>query len=522
MSLELLKESIKVNRVIGEEAAQTIIENDIIVPDAKPDIERILLLDGEAYVSEAEVIQDRILVGGMIRYKILYISDDPEQPLKSINTNANFSYGLDVADSKQGMKCRVKCDIEHIDYEILNGRKVNVKTILGVNGKVMEELEQPIVNDLTGIENAQVMRDSFTLNNYIGSNEDVSKIKETLEIPAGKPTIKEILRNDVKITGKDYKITDNKIIAKGELNISTLYLADDETRSVQFMEHEIPFAQSMDLPGIREDMNCNVDFAIADCLFDAEEDSDGELRFLKGEVTLNLWAEGFYKSNIEVIADAYSPNARLSIEKEPFKVEDSIAGSKSQVTLKDNVFIDNENPEISEVFNVLCKPSLSEYKVEDDKVVIEGVVSNKILYLANNSEQPVFCNEQEMPLKHSIELKGAKPGMSCEIELDAEHCSYSMNSSKEIEIRVVISISVRASRQVTIPLVSKITESPLDDSRLAAQPSIIIYFSQPGDTLWNIAKKYYTTMDEIKKINNLSDINSVSPGQQIIIPRRKA
>jgi len=43
----------------------------------------------------------------------------------------------------------------------------------------------------------------------------------------GKPAIKEILRNDVKIVGKDYRISDDKIIAKGDINILTLYIGGD-------------------------------------------------------------------------------------------------------------------------------------------------------------------------------------------------------------------------------------------------------------------------------------------------------
>jgi len=47
MSLELVRESTKVNYVVGEELAQTIVEHDIIVPDVNPDVARILLIDGE-------------------------------------------------------------------------------------------------------------------------------------------------------------------------------------------------------------------------------------------------------------------------------------------------------------------------------------------------------------------------------------------------------------------------------------------------------------------------------------------
>lgn len=520
MSLELIKEAVRINQVIGQETTQTIVENDIIVPDVKPDIARILLLDGDAFIGNTEIVQDKILVNGNIRYKILYVSDDPEQPVKSINTSSPFSYAVDIPSARQGMKCRVKCDIEHMEYEILNSRKVNVKTIVSISGKVSNQLEQNIVNDFDGIEGVQVLRSTASINSYTGSNEVNCPVRETVEIPAGKPTIREILRNDVKITGKDYKLTDNKVVAKGELNVSTLYVGDDENRSIQFMEHEIPFTQFIDLPGVDENTCCEVEFNIADLSFEAEEDNDGELRFLRGEVMLNIFVDSFGKKEIELVEDAYSPDSRISLEKDIFKTEELITENKSQVILKETVEISEESPDIAEVFNVLSKPSLSECRLADDRIMLEGVLESNILYLASSTEQPVFCSDREIPFKHTIDVKGVNPDMNCTVEVNIEHCSYSMISAREVEIRFVNSVIVRINNQVEIPVVVKAAEQPLDDKRQASRPSIVIYFTQPGDNLWKIAKRYYIPMDELKRVNNISADGDVSPGDQVIITRK--
>jgi hypothetical protein len=520
MSLELIKEAVRINQVIGQETTQTIVENDIIVPDVKPDITRILLLDGDAFIGNTETVQDKILVNGTVRYKILYVSDDPEQPVKSINASSPFNYAVDIPNARQGMQCRVKCDIEHIEYEILNSRKVNVKTIISMSGKVTNQLEQSIVNDFDGIEEVQILRSTTSVNSYIGSSETNCPVRETVEIPAGKPTIREILRSDVKITGKDYKLTDNKVVAKGELNVSTLYVGDDEGKSLQFMEHEIPFTQFIDLPGVDEDSCCEVEFNIADSSFEAEEDNDGELRFLKGEVIVNVFVDGFGKKEIELVEDAYSPNFRLGLEKEVFKTEELVTENRSQVIVKETIEIAGESPDIAEVFNVLSRPSLSECRLSEDRIILEGVLESNILYLASSTEQPVFCSEQEIPFKHGIDVKGVRSDMRCTVEMNIEHCSYSMVSAREVEIRFVTSVIVRINNQVEIPVVTKASEQALEDKRQALQPSITIYFTQPGDSLWKIAKRYYVTVDELKKVNATLADGDIAPGDQIIITRK--
>lgn len=521
MSLELIREVVRVSQAIGEDTTQTIVENDIIVPDIKPDIARILLLDGDAFVNGAEAVQDKILIEGTIRYKILYISDDPDQPLKSINTNAGFKYTMDIPETRQGMSCKAGCEIEHIEYEILNSRKVNVKTIVNINGKVENRIDRNIAAAFDGVEGIQVLRSTASINSFIGTSEIVAAVQETVEVPAGKPTIREILRSDIKITGKDYKLTDGKIIANGELNVSTLYIGDDENRSIQIMEHEIPFTQFIDQSGVDEASFCELEYVITDSSFEAEEDNDGELRFLKGSVQLRIAADSFGRKEIEIIEDAYSPNSRIALDKEPIKMEETVTENKSQVILKDTIFIPEDSPDISEIFNVLYRPSISDCRISDDRMDIAGVLASNVLYLANNNEQPVYCCEQDVPFKHGVDIKGIKSEMGCDIVMNMEHCSYSMVSAKEVEIRIVLGISARIIKQVVIPVITKATELPQEEKRFALQPSMIIYFAQQGDNLWKIAKKYYTTIDELKKTNALGESDTINSGEQIIIPRRQ-
>lgn len=48
-------------------------------------------------------------------------------------------------------------------------------------------------------------------------------------------------------------------------------------------------------------------------------------------------------------------------------------------------------------------------------------------------------------------------------------------------------------------------------------PSTITYTVQKGDSLWNIANKYNTTVNEIISLNNLTS-NTLQIGQQLLIP----
>lgn len=520
MSLELIKEAVRVNNLLGEDTIQAVMENDIIVPDSKPDMARVLLLDGDIFITGCDTGTDRTVVTGSVVYKILYISDDGSKSAKSIVSNIPFSYTVDIPGARSGMKCRAKGTIEHIDHTLLNGRKINVKAILSINAKAYDEIEREIASGITGLDNLQVLTDSIPVNTFLGSNKINFIIKEDLELPSSKPAVAEILRNDVKITGKDFKIADGKIIVKGDISISTLYTADDETRSLQFVENEVTFTQFVELDNVTEDTAVNVDFDLIDYKIEPLEDADGELKNLRAEVGMNIYATGLFQKDIEVLSDAYSPKSKIVFEKQMVSVDEIVAENRSQMVIKDTVDLEQCNPEVAEIFNVLCKYNVSESRIEDDKVIIEGSIENNILYLANNEDQPVFCHKKEIPFKHAVELKGIRGDMKPEVSVELDHCNYSMLSSNQVELRTALTVDIRVESQNRFPVINKAAEGQLDEKKLLSMPSVIIYIIQPGDSMWKIAKKYGTTVDTLLKTNNLNEKDILMPGQQIIILKK--
>ena len=59
----------------------------------------------------------------------------------------------------------------------------------------------------------------------------------------------------------------------------------------------------------------------------------------------------------------------------------------------------------------------------------------------------------------------------------------------------------------------------LPDKKLSTEKETNIYTVQKGDSLYQIAKKYNTTINELKKINNLTN-NTLSIGQKLTLPTK--
>ena len=93
-----------------------------------------------------------------------------------------------------------------------------------------------------------------------------------------------------------------------------------------------------------------------------------------------------------------------------------------------------------------------------------------------------------------------------------------MPDSSDIEAKVVLNLNVLVFRRRKEMVMQYVEEKDRDPEELQSLPGITCYFVKPGDTLWDIAKKFYTTTDKIRELNELKT-ETLTPMQQLLVER---
>ena len=88
-----------------------------------------------------------------------------------------------------------------------------------------------------------------------------------------------------------------------------------------------------------------------------------------------------------------------------------------------------------------------------------------------------------------------------------------------IDIKVDLNFRLNIVKESSINLIESVTESEKKDRESF---SIIVYYARVGDTLWKIAKKFGSTVDEIVKVNGIENPDVIMPGEQDFAQQEKA
>ena len=91
-----------------------------------------------------------------------------------------------------------------------------------------------------------------------------------------------------------------------------------------------------------------------------------------------------------------------------------------------------------------------------------------------------------------------------------------MVDGQEIEVKALINLNALVLRQMHRNMMTDIEVHEPDLEKIKRIPGIVGYVVKPGDSLWDIAKKYYTSVEMIQSINGLTS-DEIHPRDTLIL-----
>ena len=177
-------------------------------------------------------------------------------------------------------------------------------------------------------------------------------------------------------------------------------------------------------------------------------------------------------------------------------------------------------PEIKDDILQICHSSaqvqIDNMEVEEKGIHIEGILHVNFMYVKPDDVIPFDVWQGMIPFSYLLESNETGENMNCDLLSTVEQLSIGLLGNDEIEVKAVLAVKSFMKMPVMCENIKDISYYPANMKEQENEPGIIGYIVKDGDKLWDLAKKYNTTVESIMKVNDLEK-KELKNGQKMLI-----
>lgn len=509
------------NKLICRSNLQATFDQDFNVPDSKADIMRIIRVYGEVGFEEQKIMNGKLYLNGSLKYVLLYLGEDTGMPVHSIHGELPLEEVINMEDSCNGEDATVTWELEDLKASVINSRKFNMKALVHFTASVDSIYDESAAIGLMDAEEAECITKKIEVTGLAVSSKDTYRFREEITLPSGKGDLREILYSEIELKNVETRLLEDKFTTRGEMSIFFMYEADSEDTPLDCYETELPFTASLDCSGCSEEMIPDITFNIADRTLEIRPDADGEERTVGVEVTLNVDIKVYEEEQLEVLQDLYSPKQQITPVYQESEFESILARNTSKLRVTDRVKIEMNHPRILQVCHGSGSVKLDDVFPTEQGLQAEGILDVTIFYFSADDAAPLQSLRTVIPYSQLIEIRNMEENAVFNVKPVIDQVSIMMLDAEELEVKATVTLQAIVFRKQKESFLVDFVVEPLDMDLLQSMPGMTGYIVKDGDSLWDIAKKYYTTTATIAEMNGLES-EQIRPGDQLLIMKEAA
>ena len=520
--MELIKKNIRMNRLKSRTVTQITLDDDFIVPDVRADIDGVITSEGNVIIDTLRITDGRVNITGRLQFRLLYICNSGGKRLHNMEGSISFDENLLLEGLREGDNVNVKWDIEDLNIGIINTRKISARAVVSLEAVAEDVYEVSPAVALGDVDAsmADCLMKKVDISQIAVSKRDILRVREELNIPSNKGNIYNILWNTVRLKNTSARVLDGKISISGEISAMVLYEVEEEHAPVQWVDTVVPFSGVVEA-ACAEGMIPDIEMSISSVNVQPRPDQDGEQRILELDAVIELGIKVYSEECIEYISDIYSTGCELNPTVEKITYNTILMRNQSKAKVSDKLKLNQSGGNVMQLLGSEGIVKLDEIRVNDpeekpDTITAQGYVCINLMYISSDDMRPISVASEIIPFSHQIEAPGITSDAMVFIRPSLEQLTTVMVGNNEIEAKAVAVFDTLILGSMGEEVILDVEEAPLDMEKLKAIPSMTGYFVKKGDTLWKIAKRYYTTVDNIRKVNELKG-DEIAEGDMLLV-----
>ncbi len=477
---------------------------EVIVPDAQPDVLRVVNTNGVPYIRSKDADTGRVTVTGVVECSVLYLPEDGGG-IRKLDVNVPYTVTADGGEITSDCLITAELSVTAADTKMINSRKLLVKTellcmvncFLPCSFFVSRMDEQPDIFSRSE-QRTLLLPSAVSEKTFIFSDE--------LRLKSGAEPIGDVLYAKVTLSCDDIKPVGRKAVVKGNAFTEVAYCMK-ESDKVQLERFTTPFSQIVETDSETEPVKFTASLMLTSAYISRTYLEEAGNDCLSLEIHAVAQCVAFSDLELNYISDVYSPKyevipakreLRFSCMEDPDVFSDTVKG-----------VMPSESPD--SVLLISASPAQVVCTGEGPTSVAVGI---NVSVMYEDRSGAIWAASKRLEYTHDFDMQVA----ASEVTATCGECFSAVNGN-EIELRVPLEISVRHQGTVELEVIEELAYDENAEKDNTSLPSITVVRAGRGCCLWDLAKKYGSSLHLISSYNGLTQDLTVNAGDVLLIPR---
>ena len=451
-----------------------------IVPDACPDIGRVLCTQARAQLRAKESVEGKVEGEGSIAVTVVYLPEGEDGPRK-LSLSIPFRVSVAAAGIVPGCPVVVKPWVTGVETRVLNPRKVLCRVELAAACQGWGQEENILTATWSG-EECTLEQRTEAVDRYaaVSVSEKAFAFTDDVTLSTGQGAVAELLGHRLDLRCDEAKVIGNKLIFKGEVTLQARYRTMENTLDIVEQDSRLELVD------------------------------DGEGRTLGVHLELLAQAVVRQTQTVEVFCDAYSVSQDVEVERQELTFSQLWEENTVNQIHREIFDLPNGARSVEDCWVTLGQPTV-ERRESEAAASVRGTAT--VLYVSEEGSLEALVQSVAIQVGVTLPEQG-----NCRVRCALSGEAGAAVTAGGIELRC----PVRFSYLTTVPRkCSAVTAIRVEErGEEAERPSVILRLAQPGESLWDIAKAYSTTTQDILAANELPEPERPE-GTLLLIPRSR-
>lgn len=513
--MELVKKKIHMDRIANRAGTQMVLEEDVNISDNRPDASHLIGARGDVVLDEVRAFEDRVNLKGKLQVQMLYLTEE-DGICASMNATIPFDEKINMEGVKNGDTVIPSWTIEDLSVGLINSRKLSVQAMISFAVEWEEKMEQEAAVDIYHEEPVEYRKQTYPVLQAAVNIKDIFRIKEEMELPSHLPNAFQMVWSSITLNNVEFKALDEKIVLQGEMKAFFLYEGEGDNDRTLWYENTVPFSGMIECHGCLENMIPDIRYTVSQCNVEIRPDLDGEERVFCVEDVLDLDIRLYEEENLEVLSDIYGVAKEIEAVTTEVPLKRLLFHSGGKCKVADHAKIQNTEMHMYQLIHSEGEVQISAQTVVENGISITGTLSVTTIYLCTNGQNTLYTTKSTLPIQQVIEVPGINESSVYRVQWNLEQLVVTMLDSDELDIKAVLNYQVIVFASDKANLITDIKVADLDMNKISELPGMVIYIARAGDTLWDIGKRYYVPIAQLKEVNEMTS-EDIKMGDKILV-----